>query len=199
MLLNCGVGEDSWESLGQQGDPTSPSQRRSVLSVHWKDWCWSWNSDTLATWCEELTHLERPWCWEGLRAGGEGDGRGWGSWMASSTQWTWVWVNSGNQWWSGRPGVEQSMGSQSQTQPSNWTELQMSQIHSSQIKEGGRCEGWEIPGTIPISSHEMLRTGSQTPHSTPQIPEQNQVLLLHPGFHKSFFKDPFSLESPSLL
>ena len=199
MLLNCGVGEDSWESLGQQGDPTSPSQRRSVLSVHWKDWCWSWNSDTLATWCEELTHLERPWCWEGLRAGGEGDGRGWGSWMASSTQWTWVWVNSGNQWWSGRPGVEQSMGSQSQTQPSNWTELQMSQIHSSQIKEGGRCEGWEIPGTIPISSHEMLRTGSQTPHSTSQIPEQNQVLLLHPGFHKSFFKDPFSLESPSLL
>ena len=47
MLLNCGVGEDSWESLGLQGDPTSPSQRRSVLGVHWKDWCWSWNSTTL--------------------------------------------------------------------------------------------------------------------------------------------------------
>ena len=66
MLLNCGVGEDSWESLGLQGDPTSPSWRRSVLSVHWKDWCWSWNSNTLATWCEELTHWKRPWCWEGL-------------------------------------------------------------------------------------------------------------------------------------
>ena len=62
MLLNCGVGEDSWESLGLQGDPTSPSLRRSVLGVHWKDWCWSWNSITLATWCEELTHLKRPWC-----------------------------------------------------------------------------------------------------------------------------------------
>ena len=60
MLLNCGVGEDSWESLGLQGDPT----RRSVLSVLWKDWCWSWNSSTLATWCEEVTHLKRPWCWE---------------------------------------------------------------------------------------------------------------------------------------
>ena len=60
MLLNCGVGEDSWESLGLQGDPTSPSYRRSVLGVHWKDWCWSWNSNTLATWCEELTHLKRP-------------------------------------------------------------------------------------------------------------------------------------------
>ena len=54
VLLNYGVGEDSWESLGLQGDPTSPSQRRSVLGVHWKDWCWSWNSNTLATSCEDL-------------------------------------------------------------------------------------------------------------------------------------------------
>ena len=94
MLLNCGVGEDSWESLGPQGDPTSPSWRRSVLGVHWKDWCWSWNSNTLAAWWEELTHWGRPWCWERLRAGGEGDDRGWDGWMASPTQWTWVGVNS---------------------------------------------------------------------------------------------------------
>ena len=112
MLLNCGVGEDSWESLGLQGDPTSPFWRRSVLSVHWKDWCWSWNSNTLATWCEELTYLKRPWCWERLKVGGEGDDRGWDGWMASLTQWTWVWVNSGSWWWTGRPGVLQSMGSQ---------------------------------------------------------------------------------------
>ena len=46
IVLNCDVGEDSWESLGLQGDPTSPSKRRSVLNVHWKDWCWSWNSNT---------------------------------------------------------------------------------------------------------------------------------------------------------
>ena len=54
-----------------------PSQRKSVLNIHWKDWCWNWNSNTLATWCEELTHLKRHWCWERLRAGGEGDDRGW--------------------------------------------------------------------------------------------------------------------------
>ena len=54
----------------------------------WKDWCWSWNSNTLATWCKELTHLRRPRCWERLRAGGEGDDRGWDGWMASPTQWT---------------------------------------------------------------------------------------------------------------
>ena len=70
--------------------------RRSVLSVRWKDWCFSWNCNTLASWCEELTHWKRPWCWEGLRAGGEGDTRGWDDWMASPTQWTWVWVNSGS-------------------------------------------------------------------------------------------------------
>ena len=75
MLLNCGVGEDSWESLGLQGDPTSQSSRKSVLNIHWKDWCWSWNSNTLATWWEELTHWKRPWCWERLKAGGEGDDR----------------------------------------------------------------------------------------------------------------------------
>ena len=112
MLLNCGVGEDSWESLGLQGDPTSPSSRRLVLGVHWKDWCWSWNSSTLATCCEELTHWKRPWCWERLRAGGEGDDRGWDGWMVSLTQWTWVWVDSGSWWWTGRPGMLWFMGSQ---------------------------------------------------------------------------------------
>ena len=86
--------------------------KKSVLNVHWKDWCWSWNSNPLATWCEEWTHLKRPWCWERLKAGGEGDNKGWDGWMVSPTQWTWVWVNSGSWWWTGRPGVLQSMGSQ---------------------------------------------------------------------------------------
>ena len=66
----------------------------------------------LATWCEELTHWKRPWCWEGLGEGGEGDNRGWDGWMASPTRWTWVWVNSGSCWWKGRPGVLRFMGSQ---------------------------------------------------------------------------------------
>ena len=65
--------------------------------------------DTLATWCEELTHWKRLWCWERLRAGGEGDDREWVGWMASPTQWTWVWVDSGSWWWTGRPGVLQFM------------------------------------------------------------------------------------------
>ena len=112
MLLNCGVGEDSWESLGLQGDLTSPSYRRSVLGVHWRAWCWSWNSNTLATWCGEMTHLKRPWCWERLRVGGEGDDRGWDGWMASLIQWTLVWVDSRSWWWTGRPGVLWLMGSQ---------------------------------------------------------------------------------------
>ena len=86
------------------------------------NWCWSWNSNTLATWCKELTHLKRPWCWEILKVGGEGDNRGWDGWMASLTQWTWVWVGSGSWWWTGKPGLLQSKGLQ--TVGHNWvTEL----------------------------------------------------------------------------
>ena len=65
------------------------------LNIHWKDWCWNWNSNTLATWCKELTHWKRPWCWERLKAGREGSDRGWDDWMASPTQWTWICANSG--------------------------------------------------------------------------------------------------------
>ena len=101
MLLNCGVGcrllRVSWTA------------RRSVLGVHWKDWCWSWNSNTMTTWCEELTHWKRTWCWEGLGAGGEGDDR-WDGWMASPTRWIWVWVNSGSWWWTRRLGCCDSWG-----------------------------------------------------------------------------------------
>ena len=66
----------------------------------------------LATSCEELTHWKRLWCWEGLGAGGEADDRGWDGWMASLTWWTWVWVSSRSWWWTGKPGMLQSMGSQ---------------------------------------------------------------------------------------
>ena len=75
---------------------------------------------------KEVGHWKRPWCWEGLGARGEGDDRGWDSWMASLTQWTWVWVNSRSWWWIGRPGVLRFMGSQRiehdwATEP-NWTD-----------------------------------------------------------------------------
>ena len=110
--LNCGVGEDSWEPLGLQADQTSQSDRKSTLNIHWKDWCWSWNSNTLTTWCKELTHLKRAWYWERLKVGGKGDDRGWDGWMASLTQWTWIWVNSRSWWWTWRPGMLWFKGSQ---------------------------------------------------------------------------------------
>ena len=106
MLLNCGVGEDSWESLGLSNQSIVkeiiPEYSLEGLMQELKLQC-------LATWCEELTHLKRPWCWEKLKVG-EGDDRGWDGWMTSLIQWTWVWVSSGNWWWTGRPGVLQSMG-----------------------------------------------------------------------------------------
>ena len=119
MLFNCGVREDLESPLDcKEIQPVHPKgysleyPEYSVLNIHWKDWCWSWNSNTLATWCEELTHWKRPWCWKRLKAEGEGDDRGWDGWMTSLTWWIWVWASSGSWWWTGRPGVLQSTGSQ---------------------------------------------------------------------------------------
>ena len=82
------------ESLVLQGDQTSQSLRKSTLNIHWKDWWWSWSSNTLSTWGEEPTHWKRPRCWERMKAKGEGGGREWGDELASPIQWTWIWANS---------------------------------------------------------------------------------------------------------
>ena len=164
MHLNCGVGEDSWESLGLQGDPTSASSRKSVLHIHWKDWCWSRNSSTLPTWCEELTHLKRPWCWENWRLEEKGT-TGWNGWMALPTQWAWVWVNSGSWWWTGRPGVLQSMGWQRVGH--NWaTELNWwscSFLNAQTVKNLPALQetwvqslGWEDPLKEGIATHSSI-------------------------------------------
>ena len=131
---------------GKQGDPTSPFWRRSALGFLWKKWCYSWNSSTLATSCEELTHWKRFWCWEGLGAGGEGDNRGWDGWMASPTWWTWVWVNSESWWWTGRSGVLRFTRSQrvghDRTTELNWTVVILSLLSYPSpgfLKENDKC------------------------------------------------------------
>ena len=123
MLLNCGVGEDSWESLGLQEDPTSPTLKEISPRC-------SLEGLTLKLKLQYLGHLmrradsfEMTLMLGNIKGGREGDGRGWDDWMASPTQWTWVWVNSGRWWWTGRPGVLRFMGSQSRTWLSDWTEL----------------------------------------------------------------------------
>ena len=84
--------------------------KKSFLNIHWKGWCWS--SNTLATWCEELTGEKRPWWWVRLNAGGEGNDRGWDGYMASSTRWTWVSAISGCWLWPGKPDLLHSVGLQ---------------------------------------------------------------------------------------
>ena len=164
MLLNCGVGENSWESLGLQGDPTSPPKGDQSWVFIGRTQHWSWNSNTLATSCEELTHWKRPWCWEGLGAGGEGDDRGWDGWMASPTQCTWVWVNSRSWWWTGRSGVLRFMGSQrvghDWEAELNWTEWIYSGCTSGkepacQYKRSKRCKFDPWVGKTPGGGHNL--------------------------------------------
>ena len=100
----------------------SPFDCKAIQPIHPKgdqSWVFTGRTDVeaetptlVATSCEELTHWKRPWCWECLEAGGEGDNRGWDGWVASLTWWTWVWVNSRTWWWKGRPGVLWFMESQ---------------------------------------------------------------------------------------
>ena len=89
MLLNCGVGEDSCESLGHKIKSVHPKGNQSWIFIGWTDA----EAEAPILWppdAKKLTHLKRPWCWERLKAVGEGDKRGWDGWMASPTRWTWV-------------------------------------------------------------------------------------------------------------
>ena len=115
--------EKTLESLldNKEIQPVHPKQNQSWIFIGKTDV--EAETPILGHLMRRTDSLKRPWCWERLKAGGEGDGRGWDSWMVSPTQWTWVWVNSGNWWWTGRADVLQSMGLQSRTWLSNWTEL----------------------------------------------------------------------------
>ena len=102
-----------WRRHLLQGDPTSRRSNQSILKEISPDYSlegWMLKQKLQYTWCEELTHWKIPWCWERLKAGRKGDNRGWDGWKASLTPCTWVWVSSGSWWWTGKPGVLQSMG-----------------------------------------------------------------------------------------
>ena len=113
MLLNCGVGEDFESPLDwKEIQPIHPKGNQSLEALILAHLMLKLKLQFLPTWCEELTHWLRPWCWARLKAGGEEDDRGWDGWMASPTRWTWVWASSGSWWWAGKPGMVQSMGLQ---------------------------------------------------------------------------------------
>ena len=123
----------------------------------------SWSSSTLATWWEQLTCWKRPWL--GMtEAGGEGDDRGWDGWMASLTWWAWVWASSRSWWWTGRPGVLQSMGSQSRTQLVDWTDMhiwaslvaQMVKNLPVRIETWVQSLGWEDPLEEGRATHSSI-------------------------------------------
>ena len=111
MLWNCGAGEDFWGSLGQQGNQTSQSERKSVLNIHWKDWL-KLGLQYFGQLIWEADSLEKTLMLGKIKGSREGGDRAWDDWMASLPQWTWIWANSGRQWRAGNLGVLQSMGVQ---------------------------------------------------------------------------------------
>ena len=112
------LGWTSWISLQSKGlsrDFSSTTVQQHPffgLNIYWKDWCWSWSSNTMATWCEQPTHWKKTLVlgkMEGRRRRGN---KGWYSWMASLIPWTWTWAPSRRWWGTKKPGELQSMGSQ---------------------------------------------------------------------------------------
>ena len=112
VLKNCPFKLWCWgrleSSLGSKTKTVHPKGNQPCIFVGRTDA--ETETPVLATWDEELTHWKRPWCWESLKASGEEGSRRWDGWMASLTQWTWVWANSRRQWRAGKPGMLQSMG-----------------------------------------------------------------------------------------
>ena len=115
--------------------------RSPSSSCDWKAQSWCYDLISSKAIVSILSILKRPWCWERLKTGGGGNDRGWDGWMASLTQWTWVWVNCRSWWWRGGPGVLQSMGSQrighdwsdlaaAAAEQLNWTELISTMTHA---------------------------------------------------------------------
>ena len=170
MLLNCGVGEDSWESLGLQGDPKGDQAWAFIGRTNVEADC-----NILATWCEELTHLKRPWCWERLKAGGEGDNKGWDGWIALPTPW--AYSNScPSSWWC-HPTISSSVipfSSCLQSFPASGS-FQMSQFFISGGQSIGvlalalvlplNIQGWfplELTGLISLQSEGLSTVFSNT-------------------------------------
>ena len=129
----------------------SPLDCKEIQPVHSKgDQPWVFfgrkdaKAETPVLWPPHVksSHWKRLWCWEGLRAGGEGDNRGWDGWMASLTQWTWVWVNSGSWWWTEKPGMLRFL--RSQRVGHDWaTELNQTELTENQ-KTDSFSTGFEI-------------------------------------------------------
>ena len=119
MLLNCGVGENSWESKRSNQsilEEISSEYSLEGLKLNLK-------LQYFGHLMQRADYLKRPQCWERPKVGGEGEDRGWDGWMASLTQWTWVWIDSGSWWWPGRPDVVHGVAELDTTERLDWTEI----------------------------------------------------------------------------
>ena len=188
MLLNCRVGEDSWEPLGQQGDPTSPFSRKSTLKTDAE-------LEAPILWPPDVKSW-RLWCWQRLKAG-EGDDRGWDGWMASLIQWTWVRVNSGSWWWDRGAWRAAVYGvTKRWTRLSNWNELNCAHLyHILEISTLGFPSGFSVSKEYfgiksdGLGLYIKARLSSDKPRE-PQFPRTNPTSTKQgiPIWEKILFK-----------
>ena len=176
--------------------PVHPKGYQSWVFI--EDWCWSWNSSTLAIWCKDLTHLKRPWCWERLRAGEEGDNRGWDGWRALNDS---MEVSLGKlqelvmdreAWHAAVHGVAKN-----QTRLSDWTELNWGEPHF----ESPRVDMWLSPGPSAYSILQASATDSQTGRWPKSIQAVNSVKLLERNNLNFYWKrrwEDVNLELPGV-
>ena len=139
----------------------------STLNLHWKDWCWSWSSNTLATWCKEPTHRKRQKA--------KGDDRGWDGWLAWPTQWIWVWASSGRWWRTGKPGKLQSTGSQRVRH--NWATEQQQQDVLTRNKQKNKVQKRIAMHSVQFRSvaQSCPTLCDPTNRNTPGLPVHHQL------------------------
>ena len=197
MLSNCGAREDSWGPLdSKEIKPVNPKGNQL--------WIFIGRTDAEAeapilgpTWCKQPGHWKRPWCWERLRARGEGDNRGWDGWMGIINSVDWVWTNSERLWRTEKLGMLQSMGSQSHTWFSDWTttRIRYTLIYSSTLYEVKWSRSvvsnslqphglqptrllrpWDFPGkSTGVGCHFLLQGKVPTQESNPGLPHCRQT------------------------
>jgi len=187
---------DSWESLGLQGDPTNQSQRKSALNIHWKDWCWSWSSNTLATWCKDLTHWKKPDVGKEWRQEEKGDNGITDSMDMSLSKFREM-VKDRKAWCARVHRVEKS----NWIQLSNWAELRVQTISNVVIVSGRwqRDSAIHVHVSISPPNSPPIQAAAQSSAEFPVLYSRSWLVIHFKYLLESFWSYYYNFSSSSFF